>query len=165
MKYSFLVALREYAENVKTRGFWIGILLFPILLAAGFQVPRLLEKYAKPTRNFCVVDPSGEFTGIIDASIESSYAKRLKSARDEYDAKKKEDPGLGEFQAPKPLFRRVELPPGTAGANTKETVHNLRPWLQGETEETSTSTMRFDVSSIVDCSSICATVMIATKSM
>ncbi len=132
MKYSFLVALREYAENVKTRGFWIGILLFPILLAAGFQVPRLLEKYAKPTRNFCVVDPSGEFTGIIDASIESSYAKRLKSARDEYDAKKKEDPGLGEFQAPKPLFRRVELPPGTAGANTKETVHNLRPWLKGE---------------------------------
>ena len=50
MKYSLLVALREFGENVKTKGFWIGILLFPILIAAGFQVPRLLEKYAKPTR-------------------------------------------------------------------------------------------------------------------
>ena len=132
MKYPLLVAMREYAENVKTRGFWIGILLFPILLAAGFQVPRLLEKYAKPTRNFCVVDPSGQFLPVVDAAVEASYSRQMKSARDDWERKKKEDPGLADFQPPKRSFRRVELPPGTQGADVKETIRNLRPWLKGE---------------------------------
>src|SRR5262249_29861886 len=32
MRYAFLVAWREFAENVKTKGFWIGILIFPLLI-------------------------------------------------------------------------------------------------------------------------------------
>ena len=34
MRYAFLVALREFAENVKTKGFWIGIAIFPLLILA-----------------------------------------------------------------------------------------------------------------------------------
>ncbi len=132
MKYSLLVALREYAENVKTRGFWVGILLFPLLLAASFQVPRLLEKYAKPTRSFCVIDPSKEFVKVIDDALEADYAKALKAAHDEYEAKKKNDAKIAEFQPPKHSFRRVELPEGAEGAKPADTLRNLRPWLRGD---------------------------------
>jgi ABC-2 type transport system permease protein len=132
VKYSLLVALREYAENVKTKGFWVGILIFPLLLAGGFQVPRLLDKYAKPTRNFCVIDPSGEFVKVIDDALELDYSKKLKSARDEFEAKKKQDPKLAEPEPPKRSFRRVELPAGVQGAKTEDTIHNLRPWLKEE---------------------------------
>jgi len=132
VNYSTLVALREYAENVKTKGFWIGILLFPVLLAGGFQVPHLLDKYARPTRNFCVIDPSGEFLKVIDAGVDASYVRRTKSARDEYEAKRKDDAKLPPFVPPDPLIRRVELPEGVKGANNKETLRNLRPWLRGE---------------------------------
>ena len=34
MRMILLIAVREYAENVKTKGFWAGILLFPIILFA-----------------------------------------------------------------------------------------------------------------------------------
>jgi ABC-2 type transport system permease protein len=132
VKYSLLVALREFGENVKTKGFWIGILLFPLLLAGGFQVPRLLEKYAKPTRSFCVVDPGGEFGKVIDDALEASYAKKQKAALDEWEAKKKSDANLAAFQPPKKSFRRIELPAGTQGASTEETIRNLRPWLKGD---------------------------------
>lgn len=132
MKYSLLVALREYAENVRTKGFWVGILLFPVLIAASFQVPRLLEKYAKPTRSFCVIDPGGEFGKVIDDALEASFAKKAKSALDEWEAKKKNDPKLAPFEPPKKSFRRIDLPPGTQGATPEETIRNLRPWLRGE---------------------------------
>lgn len=132
MKYSLLVALREFSENVKTKGFWVGILLFPILIAAGFQVPRLLEKYAKPTRSFCVVDPSQEFVKVIDDALEADYARALKAARDEYDSKQKNGAKQGEFQPPKRKYQRVELPAGTQGAKPEETIRNLRPWLKGD---------------------------------
>src|SRR5262245_42189889 len=43
MKYILLVALREFAENAKTKGFWIGILLVPVMIYAGIKIPALLE--------------------------------------------------------------------------------------------------------------------------
>jgi len=133
VKYSILVALREYLENVKTKGFWIGILLFPVLLVASFQVPRLLEKYAKPTREFCMVDPSGEFVKVVDDALDVAYAKQLKAAQDEWAAKHKQGSDSdGDFKPPKRNFRRVELPAGVQGATVEETVRNLRPWLKGE---------------------------------
>ena len=38
MKYAALVARREYLENVKTKGFWIGIMAFPIFIFLMIQV-------------------------------------------------------------------------------------------------------------------------------
>ena len=44
---SFLVAQREYLENVRTKTFWLGILAFPIILilslGAGFVLAKLKE--------------------------------------------------------------------------------------------------------------------------
>ena len=33
MRKIALVARREYAEHVRTKGFWIGVLAFPLILA------------------------------------------------------------------------------------------------------------------------------------
>jgi ABC-type Na+ efflux pump permease subunit len=46
MKYAYLIAVREYLENVKTKGFWIGILLFPVILLASIKITRFLEEEA-----------------------------------------------------------------------------------------------------------------------
>jgi len=64
MKYIWLVALREYAENAKTKGFWISLLLFPILIVASIEVSKALEK-ATPTRYFVLVDQSAGFQDVI----------------------------------------------------------------------------------------------------
>jgi ABC-2 type transport system permease protein len=53
-----LVALREYHENLRTKTFWIGILVFPAILAIAAVVPKLLEG-AKDVRRYAVIDRSG----------------------------------------------------------------------------------------------------------
>ncbi|MFQ5551093.1 MAG: hypothetical protein ACE5FJ_07650, partial [Gemmatimonadales bacterium] len=58
MNRIFLIAVRELKENVRTKAFWIGILIFPILLTAMIVVPTLLER-AKGARTYVVVDQSG----------------------------------------------------------------------------------------------------------
>ena len=53
-----LVAQRELMENLRTRTFWIGILLFPLILILSVVVPALLDR-STPTRTYAVVDTSG----------------------------------------------------------------------------------------------------------
>src|SRR5262245_61053426 len=79
MRYSFLVAWREFAENVKTKGFWIGILIFPILIYASISAEGLLEK-TKPVRNFVLVDQSGELEGAVDKALERLHQRKLLGA-------------------------------------------------------------------------------------
>ncbi|MEE9392576.1 MAG: ABC transporter permease [Planctomycetota bacterium] len=57
MNKGLLVALREYLENLRTKTFWIGILLFPLILVLSIGVPRLLSD-AKDVRRFAVLDRS-----------------------------------------------------------------------------------------------------------
>jgi ABC-2 type transport system permease protein len=60
-----LVARRELVENVRTKAFWIGILLFPVLITVMMVAPTLLER-AKSARQYAVVDQSGWLLGEID---------------------------------------------------------------------------------------------------
>jgi len=53
-----MVARREYMDNVRTKGFWIGILAFPLILVLGVAVPILLER-TKEARTYAVLDHSG----------------------------------------------------------------------------------------------------------
>jgi len=55
MKYAVLVARREYVENAKTKGFWIGMFLFPTILFLMIQVPIWLQEKATPVRYFALV--------------------------------------------------------------------------------------------------------------
>ena len=58
MRKIALVARREYAEHVRTKGFWIGLLAFPLILALSVVVPILLSE-TKQARTYAVIDHSG----------------------------------------------------------------------------------------------------------
>ena len=58
MRKIALVAQREYAEHVRTKGFWIGVLAFPLILALSVAVPILLSG-TKQARTYAVIDHSG----------------------------------------------------------------------------------------------------------
>jgi ABC-2 type transport system permease protein len=58
MTKSYLVAKREFVENLRTKTFWIGILAMPILLVlSGFG--SYLMQSTKDVRRYAVVDESG----------------------------------------------------------------------------------------------------------
>jgi len=76
MKYAILVALREFAENAKTKGFWIGILIFPILIYVSTSASTFLEK-TKPVRNFVLVDASGELEETVEQALDRLHQRKV----------------------------------------------------------------------------------------
>jgi len=83
MRYAFLVAWREYAENVKTKGFWIGIFIFPFLILISFSAGGWLEK-TKPVRYFVLVDQSGDFEAPIESALERLHQREVFKAFGSY---------------------------------------------------------------------------------
>lgn len=76
MRNAWLVAFREYLENVKTKGFWIGIFIFPLLITVSLNAEKWLEK-AKPTRHFVVVDDSGKFDAAIETALDRLHQRKV----------------------------------------------------------------------------------------
>lgn len=76
MKMIWLIAAREYAENVKTKGFWIGILLFPMILVAVFFFQSMLAESA-PTRHYILIDQSGQYAPAVEAAIRQEHQRRI----------------------------------------------------------------------------------------
>lgn len=132
MKYALRIAFREFAEHVKTKGFVIGLVLFPVLLFAAVRVPALLEKISKPTRAFVVVDPTENYVGIVDAAVEKDWQERNDKLQLAWIEKRKVDPTTPTFEEEKRRFERVPLPEGSQGATPEETIANLKPWLVGD---------------------------------
>src|SRR6185503_7481793 len=91
MRYAFLVAWREYAENARTKGFWIGLFLLPVILFLSGYVPVLLERKGRPTRHFVLVDQSGQFEKTVQDALEKRHQRRVLDALREY-AKKNAQP-------------------------------------------------------------------------
>lgn len=56
---TMLVAQREYLENVRTKTFWLGIFLVPVLIAACIGVGALLKDF-KGVQRYAVIDLGGE---------------------------------------------------------------------------------------------------------
>ncbi len=83
MKYIFLIALREFAENAKTKGFWIGIFTLPLILAISIGVSTKLAK-SEPSRYFVVVDQSGVFGESVRHSIEWAHQRSVLQALGQY---------------------------------------------------------------------------------
>ncbi len=79
MRHIFLIALREFAENAKTKGFWIGIFMLPLILGLSIGVSAKLQN-AEPTRYFVVVDKSGAFAEPIERSIEWEHQRSVLEA-------------------------------------------------------------------------------------
>jgi len=79
MKPVWLVAQREFAENAKTKGFWIGVLMFPFLIVVSLTFTKVLEK-ATPTRQFVLVDQSGEYGDVLARGVARLHARDVMQA-------------------------------------------------------------------------------------
>ncbi len=159
MRYAFLIAWREFAENAKTKGFWLSLLIFPAILTLSIQVPILLEKKGTPTRHFVIADASGEFAPLIALTIEREQTERAEQALRDFVRRGKYPESLSRFVhsdhtldlagwkagqganylkvpgfvAPHPRFRLVALPEGVSpNAAPDLAAQQLRPWLRGE---------------------------------
>ena len=83
MKYALLIALREFAENAKTKGFWIGIFMLPLILGMGIGVSAKLAR-SEPSRYFIVVDKSAAFEEPINHSVEWEHQRSVLDALGNY---------------------------------------------------------------------------------
>jgi len=83
MRNTLLIALREFVENAKTKGFWIGIFMLPLIMVIGIGVSTKLAR-SEPSRHFVVIDQSGAFVEAIDHSIEWEYQKSVLQALGQY---------------------------------------------------------------------------------
>ncbi len=63
-----LVAGREYLDNVRTRGFWLSILLLPVLVTAAAAIPAILTDSEAAAR-YAVIDQSGWVANAVHARV------------------------------------------------------------------------------------------------
>lgn len=73
---ALLVASRDYVENLKTKGFWIGIILVPVLIIVSVLAPALLSR-AKDVRRYAVLDQSGWLLQAVEERAVGDDARRL----------------------------------------------------------------------------------------
>ncbi|MBU2099011.1 MAG: hypothetical protein KKD00_09625, partial [Gammaproteobacteria bacterium] len=76
MRVTLLIASREYFENVKTKGFWIGVLLVPIVFFIIFHVSSRLAT-ATPTRYYLLIDQSGQYAESVEIAIRREHQRRV----------------------------------------------------------------------------------------
>jgi ABC-2 type transport system permease protein len=76
MRVTLLIAWREYLENVKTKGFWIGVLLVPIVFFIIFHVSSRLAT-ATPTRYYLLLDQSGQYADAVESAIRREHQRRV----------------------------------------------------------------------------------------
>ena len=70
MTPAFLVAQREYLENIQTKGFWIGIFMLPVMLLMFAIVPFIVES-TREAKRYAVIDESGWLLAVVQHQIEA----------------------------------------------------------------------------------------------
>lgn len=95
MKRIAFIAHREYRQHLRTRGFWIGLLLIPLIMVASTVIPLLLDE-DKGGDAMLLADLSGRFTPALERAIERDYQKlvlrQLSVYTQEYDLHPAEAP-------------------------------------------------------------------------
>jgi ABC-2 type transport system permease protein len=88
MRRALIIAKREYRQHLRTKGFWIGLLLIPVFMVAGAVVPSLFDS-DKGGDTVLLADLSGRFQPAIERALEREYQKtvlrRLSIYAQEYD--------------------------------------------------------------------------------
>ena len=79
-----LVAAREYLENVRTRGFWISILVLPLILLAASIVPLWLTRSEGPA-TYAVVDASGWTAAAVRERLRADDLAKVREALEKAD--------------------------------------------------------------------------------
>jgi ABC-2 type transport system permease protein len=80
MRYLWLVGWREFMENARTKGFWLGIFLFPVIILVSGSLPVLLAKKGVSTRHYVMIDQSGEFAPLIRSNMDRRRASEVDDA-------------------------------------------------------------------------------------
>lgn len=76
MRVALLIAWREYMENIKTKGFWLGVLLVPIVFFLIFYASSRLATVT-PTRYYILIDQPGEYAAAIETAIRREHQRRV----------------------------------------------------------------------------------------
>jgi len=87
---TYLVARRDYLGYVTAWGFWLGLLLTPVLLGIGILAPGLAAS-SQPTRYFTVIEAGDEFTKAIRAELDEISAELARASLDPVSALQGED--------------------------------------------------------------------------
>jgi ABC-2 type transport system permease protein len=80
MRYIWLVGWREFFENARTKGFWLGILLFPVIILVSGTLPVLLAKKGVSTRHYLMIDQTGEYAPKVRAEMDRQRTTQVDGA-------------------------------------------------------------------------------------
>ncbi|MCB9883458.1 MAG: ABC transporter permease [Planctomycetes bacterium] len=119
-----MVARREFLENVRTKTFWIGILMFPVIWALVLTVPSLFRK-AEGVRKYAIVDKSEQawFTKEFDRRTRMPAIEKLLAAWKDESRRDSLPANLGNG-----FFRFVShLPDDKRGRFVQEMQRNFDP--------------------------------------
>lgn len=140
MRASLLVAAREYGENARTKGFWIGLFIFPVLLLAVVEIPRLLEERATPVRHVAIVDESDGWGDVVRRAVEEDRdltptelalaAASVAMGGAPSPTTDEDEPE--EDEPPRERFRVVPVPDGVDPENDETLRRTAGPFLTGE---------------------------------
>ncbi len=120
MRFIFLVAWREYVESAKTKGFWISLFMFPLILFVTGKVSVLLETKGTRVRHYVLIDQSGKFASAVESTL-AQLKPRSQPGEPVANA-----PVIRSFQ-PAPLPSEID-----ANADLPSLARQLKPYLRRE---------------------------------
>ena len=103
MNKSLLIARHEYVEMVRTKTFWLGLLVFPVVLVLVMSVPLLLEGAREP-RIYAVVDHSGFLQVEVEKLVYEKDLRQLLST-----AREMKRAAGRQFEQLPPILRRLTV--------------------------------------------------------
>lgn len=82
MRNIFLVAAREYKQIASTRGFWVMLLVLPVVIG----ISQVAGRFFRPTLEsaYVIVDASGDYAPAIERRLEINYQRSELSALSDY---------------------------------------------------------------------------------
>lgn len=146
MRSIYLIARRDYLGYVQAWGFWVGIILTPLLMSIGMMAPGWAAA-SQPTRYYTVIEQGTAFSEVLKTAIDSDRVQAARMSLDPVGLMNGEpnarlerfdaaieggasiDEALGEaggseITVPQSDFVQVEPPVRTEDA--------IRPYLMGE---------------------------------
>jgi len=122
-----LVAGRELAENVRTRGFWFSLLVLPLAITIGLAIP-LVAELAEPVRHYAVVDRSG---WVLEAVARNERERSLRHLLQRWLERSQRDPGaMARLDGAEPLTRVLAALGGDTADSPR--VEAVARWLAGD---------------------------------
>jgi ABC-2 type transport system permease protein len=64
-----ILAKREYLSRVKTKGFWIGTVVFPLLMLVMLLAPALVASRTSSTLHLALVDTTGTVAAAVETNL------------------------------------------------------------------------------------------------